>query len=269
MAAPAGWYADPQDPQTMRYFDGTSWTTQTQPVAQQAHQAQQAQQAQQPGYTQQSQQRSWQGQTGQQGQQGQQIQQTGQSWQPQQPGQAWQGRTSQTSQHGQGQTAQSPQAQQPAQRGGFQFGGAQQIPTEDRPTTGTPRGVKMAIAGAAVGVVAVMGLGYVLSDSTSTDTSSSTGVELRETLPRGYDRADLSDDAILASEGNDPANQVTATGDLSLVYDNIDDVKVPELGESMLVISCGGEVTFGDGTTLEGEIALSLEDDGYYYVGLS
>lgn len=32
MSAPAGWYTDPQVPQQLRYFDGSSWTTHTQPA---------------------------------------------------------------------------------------------------------------------------------------------------------------------------------------------------------------------------------------------
>lgn len=36
MTAPAGWYADPQGPDTLRYWDGTSWTAHVAPVPQAA-----------------------------------------------------------------------------------------------------------------------------------------------------------------------------------------------------------------------------------------
>jgi hypothetical protein len=35
-ATPPGWYPDPQDPYTQRYWDGTQWTENRSPVAQQA-----------------------------------------------------------------------------------------------------------------------------------------------------------------------------------------------------------------------------------------
>ena len=33
MTTPAGWYPDPDDPNTQRYFDGSAWTQQTMPAA--------------------------------------------------------------------------------------------------------------------------------------------------------------------------------------------------------------------------------------------
>lgn len=33
MTTPAGWYPDPDDPNTQRYFDGAAWTDQTMPTA--------------------------------------------------------------------------------------------------------------------------------------------------------------------------------------------------------------------------------------------
>ena len=33
MTTPAGWYPDPDDPNTQRYFDGAAWTAQTMPAA--------------------------------------------------------------------------------------------------------------------------------------------------------------------------------------------------------------------------------------------
>jgi hypothetical protein len=35
-ATPPGWYLDPQDPRTQRYWDGTQWTEHRSPAAQQA-----------------------------------------------------------------------------------------------------------------------------------------------------------------------------------------------------------------------------------------
>ena len=32
MSAPAGWYPDPDDPTSQRYFDGTQWTDQRMPL---------------------------------------------------------------------------------------------------------------------------------------------------------------------------------------------------------------------------------------------
>ncbi len=34
MSTPAGWYPDPDDPASQRYFDGTQWTEQRMPAAQ-------------------------------------------------------------------------------------------------------------------------------------------------------------------------------------------------------------------------------------------
>jgi hypothetical protein len=33
MTTPAGWYPDPHDPNTQRYFDGAAWTEQSMPAA--------------------------------------------------------------------------------------------------------------------------------------------------------------------------------------------------------------------------------------------
>ncbi|SDB85057.1 Protein of unknown function [Sanguibacter gelidistatuariae] len=280
MAAPAGWYVDPQNPQLMRFFDGQSWTTQTQAAPAQA--------PQQGPTTQQG----WQGQAqNQQGQNGAGVsyqhpgrqsadqQQSGYTQPGQQSGQPGFGQPGfQPSGYGQQPGVGQPATQQPANNhqpanqqagaGGFQFGGGQQIPTADRPTTGSPRGVKIAIAGAAVGVVAIMGIGMAMSDDPTAGSASSTGVKIQEPLPSGYDCDTLNDDTISASAGNSSDQQLVATSGLTVVKDRIDDAKVPEQGKSMEVFACSGTLTFGDGTEIDGTVMLTLEDDGFFYVGL-
>lgn len=253
MAAPAGWYVDPQNPQLMRYFDGQSWTAQTQPV---------------PAATPQS--PTTPGQQGQQGP-GVSYEHPGRQSAGQQQGQpgASQGGFGQP---GYGQAGQAGQAGQPGQGGYGQPGygqPGQPTPSEERPT-GTSRGVKLAIAGAAVGVLVLTGIGFALSNDPDEADKTVDGLTAAELgLPAGFDCQQLADEAISLSSVDPVETQLITATDLSESKNNIGHVVVPEEGKSSLVMECSGEATWGDGNETNLKLRLTLDSLGEMYVEYS
>lgn len=238
MGAPAGWYDDPQDQQLIRYFDGESWTTQTaprpgasqpsSPAAQPSspaatHDARpawvqgapQPAQGQQPGAQKTP---SWQAGAQQQGQQPAQSQP---SWQAQQAQQA------QQSQARQPQQPQSPTA-------GFQFGGAQQVPTADAaPSQGTPKSVKIGILAAFLACLAIFALGYAMTDRESGD-----GLSASELGISGLGCPELVDEYVgLSASDPDDQRLVSASGG-SEDRSAVGDVKAPTGNGQNFVFSC-------------------------------
>lgn len=270
MAAPAGWYVDPQNPQLMRYFDGQSWTTQTQPVP--------AATAPQSPTTsdQQGANLSYQHPGRQSAQPGQQPGQQGGFGQPgQQPGVGQVG----FGQLGYGQAGQQGQAGQPGQAGFGQpgYGQASQpgygqpgqpFPSEERPA-GTSRGVKLAIAGAAVGVLVLTGIGFALGGGDGDDVDTTIdGLSAYDLgLPDDFDCQALADEAIDLSQVDAAETQLITATDLSETKNKIDHVLVPEKdGESALVMECSGEATWGDGSDTNLKLRLTLDSLGELYV---
>ena len=227
MAAPAGWYVDPQNPQLMRYFDGQSWTAQTQPVPAAAPQSP-----------------TTPGQPGQQG-----------------PSVSYEhpGRQSAGQQQGQpGQPGYGPTGQP-----------GQPTPSEERPT-GTSRGVKLAIAGAAVGVLVLTGIGFALSNDPDDADKTVDGLTAAELgLPAGFDCQQLADEAIDLSSGDPVETQLITATDLSESKNNIGHVVVPEEGKSSLIMECSGEATWGDGNETNLKLRLTLDSLGEIYVEYS
>ena len=230
MAAPAGWYVDPQNPQLMRYFDGQSWTAQTQPVPPTAPQSP----TEQSPTT---------------------AAQQGPSLSYEHPG-----RTSAAQQPGYGQAGYG----QPAQPGYGQP--AQQDPSRERPA-GTPRGVKLAIAGAAVGVVVLTGIGFALSDDPDDADTTVDGLTASDLgLPAGFDCRDLADEAITLTSTDPVETQLITATDLSESRNNLGQVVVPEEGKSALVMECSGEAVWGDGNETPLKLRLTLDPLGELYV---
>lgn len=318
MAAPAGWYVDPQNPQLMRFFDGQNWTTQTQPAAQAA--PAQSPTTPSPTTPQPGQQRAWQGQNGQQASQsepGVSYQHPGRKAAGQQPDAAQQGVTQPGAAQpgaiqpgtslpgGYGQPAAQGYGQQPGQpsrpgfgqpgfqpgfqpggpgqqpgvgqpgfqqgtqpgtqqpAGGFQFGGGQQIPTEDRPATAkTPRGVKMALAGAAVGIAAIMGIGIAMSDDSVEGGLSASDLG----LPGGFDCDALAKEAVALSADDEASLQLISATGMSETKNRIGKVVVPEDGEKELVMACSGDGVWGDGTETSLKLQLTLDSFEELYV---
>ena len=262
MAAPAGWYVDPQNPQLMRYFDGQSWTAQTQPVPAAAPQSPTEQSPTTPG------------------QQGSSLSyehpgRTSPAQQPAQPGVGQEGYGQPgTGQTGYGQPAQPAQPSQagngqsgygqPAQPGNGQPG--QQDSSGERPA-GTSRGVKLAIAGAAVGVVVLTGIGFALSDDPDDADTSVDGLTAADLgLPAGFDCRDLADNAITLTSTDPIETQLITATDLSESRNNIGHVVVPEEGKSALVMACSGEAVWGDGNETDLKLRLTLDSVGELYV---
>lgn len=235
MGAPAGWYDDPQDQQLIRYFDGESWTTQTaprpgasqpsSPAAQPSSPAaahdsrpawvqgtQQAAQGQQPGAQKTP---SWQAGAQQQGQQ------------PAQSQPSWQAQQAQQSQARPPQQPQSPTA-------GFQFGGAQQVPTADAaPSQGTPKSVKIGILAAFLACLAIFALGYAMTDRESGD-----GLSASELGISGLGCPELVDEYVgLSASDPDDQRLVSASGG-SEDRSAVGDVKAPTGNGQNFVFSC-------------------------------
>lgn len=256
MAAPAGWYVDPQNPQLMRFFDGQSWTTQTQPVAQAAPEQPSPQSSTPQSSTPQP---GWQPQPAQ-GQSGAGLsyQHPGRQSAGQQPdvGQAGAHGIAQPAQPGFGQPGFQPGAY------GQQPGVGQQVPSAGPPATGTPRGVKIALVGAAVGAVAISGIGMALSDDSVEGGLSASDLG----LPSSYGCDDLGKEVVSLSAADDAATQVISATDLSEVTNNIGKVTLPEGTDFALVLSCEGEGVWGDGEQTGLELRLSLDSTGELYV---
>lgn len=268
MAAPAGWYVDPQNPQLMRYFDGQNWTTQTQPVAAAAPQGPTTSSQSGPSVSYEH--------PGRRAadQQAAQPTQSGQPTQSAQPGygQAGYGQAAQQSGFGQpgfqpgyGQAGQQPGVGQPGVgQQASPAGGFQPAPSEGKPKA--PRGVKLAIAGAAVGVVAIMGIGIALSDDGVDENAD--GLSAYDLgLPDDFDCEALGSEAIALSEGDPIETQlITATG-LSESKNLIGHVVVPEDDDdSALVLECSGKGTWGDGNDTNLKLRLTLDSYGELYV---
>ena len=244
MAAPAGWYVDPQNAALVRYFDGQNWTAQTQP-APAAPAAQSPTAATQPGlsYTHPGRQAS--------GQQPQQQAGFGQAGFGQPAQQAGFGQPAQ--QGGFGQPAQQGGFGQPAQQAGFgQPAYAQQQPHDQQPT-GTPRGVKMAIAGAAVGAVVLMGIGMAMSDDSGGLSASDLGVD------KNFGCDDLADEATSLTVDDTADMQLISVSGLSETKNNFGTVVAPEGTQQALVLQCSGEAVWGD--SRESGIVLRLTVD--------
>ncbi|PFG34466.1 DUF2510 domain-containing protein [Sanguibacter antarcticus] len=224
MSAPAGWYTDPQDSQVLRYFDGASWTTHTQPVP--AAPA-----------------------SGQYGQQGQ-FQQ-GQYGQQSQPQQGWQqGPSPLASQF-------TAQQRQPAWGTGASSGGR----------GGTPTGVKLAIAGALVGIVVFMGVGLALSgNSTSEADPDELSDALSAVVDDGFDCEALGEQAVLLSEPDEVP--LVSTSNLTMTKDLRSTVEVPESGRTV-ALACRGDSEWGDGSRESVDLELSLDSAGDAWVSYS
>ena len=265
MAAPAGWYVDPQNSQLIRYFDGQNWTEQTRPVpaAPPAPASPSAPQsptpAPQPGSAGVSYEHPGRQSAAQQPAQsgyGQSGSQPGQ--QPGQSAQSGYGQSGpQSAQSGYGQPG--PQPAQPAQSGYGQPG--LQSPAEERPA-GTSRGVKMAIAGAAVGVIALFGVGVALSDDTGTG-----GLSARDLgVPDDFDCDALADQAIALSQDDAPERQLISASGMVEKTNNFGEVRVPEGTSSALVLTCSGGGTWGNGAEADIVLRLTLDSDEELYV---
>lgn len=265
MATPAGWYDDPQDQQLIRYFDGTSWTTHTAPrpgaattststtststtagttpagtgaqasATRPASESQTAYPQAQQGW--QSKQQEWQAQQAQ-----------SQSRQAQQPAGATQPPTQ----------PQSPTA-------GFQFGGAQRVPTADAtPSPGTPRSVKIGILAAFLACVALFGVGYLLSDRSASGglTASDLGLE------DGFGCTQMADEYVGLSSGDaDPSRLVSADGGIEK-RNEIGTVKAPTGSGQNLVLSCTyPTAVWGDGAETRLLLELRVDKDLGLYIG--
>lgn len=215
MGAPAGWYDDPQDQQLIRYFDGESWTTQTAP---------------RPGA----------------GAQTSSLQQTS----PQQPP-SWQSSAQQKPAESPSWQAQSrPQVQSPT--AGFQFGGAQQVPTADAaPSPKTPKVVKIGIFAAFLACLAIFALGYAMTDRESGDGLSASDLGIS-----GLGCSELADEYVGVSASDaDELRLVSATGG-SEDRSAVGDVKAPTGNGQNFVFSCTYPTAeWGDGS----QTGLSLE----------
>lgn len=263
MAAPAGWYVDPQNPQLMRFFDGQSWTAQTQPVQAAAPQSPTTAAQQGPSVS---------------------YEHPGRKSAAQQPGEPGQPGSAQGQQPGFGQPGfgqpgyPSAGAGQANQQPGAGFAGygqpgvgqpanAQQ-PAGDRPK-GTPRGVKFAIAGAAVGVLAITGIGMALSDDGVADDVENglTAAELG--LPPDFDCQMLADEAMDLSSTDPIETQLVSVTDLSESKNRIGHVLVPEGDKDAVLMECSGDATWGDGNDTSLKLRLTLNSDGELYVEYS
>lgn len=252
MATPAGWYDDPQDQQLIRYFDGTSWTTHTAPRPGAAATststtagATPAGPGAQPSATRpgsESQTAYPQGQQGWQGQQGQSQQ-------------GWQGQSRQAQQPTGPTQPQSPTA-------GFQFGGAQRVPTADAtPSPGTPRSVKIGILAAFLACVLLFGVGYLLSDRGGL-TASDLGLE------DGFGCTQMADEYVGLSSGDaDPERLVSADGGIEK-RNEIGAVTAPEGSGQNLVLSCTYPTAeWADGSQTRLLLELRVDKDRTLYIG--
>lgn len=226
MGAPAGWYDDPQDQQLIRYFDGESWTTQTAPRPGASQPSSPAAQPSAPAAAHDTR-PAWAQGTQQPG-----AQKTP-SWQPgaQQPGhQAAQSQPSWQSQTRQPQASQQPQSP----TAGFQFGGAQQVPTTDAaPSQGTPKAVKIGILAAFLACLAIFALGYAL-----TDRESGGGLSASELGISGLGCPELVDEYVgLSASDPDDQRLVSASGG-SEDRSAVGDVKAPTGNGQNFVFSC-------------------------------
>ena len=232
MGAPAGWYDDPQDQQLIRYFDGASWTTQTAPRPGADQPSSQAGQPSTPAATHDSR-PSW-AQGTQQPAQGQKpgAQKTP-SWQSgtQQPGQ--QPAQSQPSWQSQARQQQSPQQPQ-SPTAGFQFGGAQQVPTADAtPSAGTPKSVKIGILAAFLACLAIFALGYAMTDRDSGD-----GLSASQLGISGLGCPELVDEYVGLSAGDPDAERLVSASGGSEDRSEVGDVKAPTGNGQNFVFSC-------------------------------
>lgn len=242
MSAPAGWYADPQDPQLLRYFDGASWTTQTQPAPGAQAPSAPVSAPRTPG----QQQPSW-------------------TPQAQQPGQQWQGQQGQPGQFGQQQGQQgwqegpSPLANQftaqPRQSGR----GAG--PSDGAPS-GTPTVVKLWIAGALVAIVAFVGIGLALDGNRQPDPDEFSDA-LAAVVDDDFDCESLGEQAVLLSETD--ADPLLSTSNLTPTKDRRSTVEVPETGETV-ALACRGDGEWSDGSVETVDLELRLDSEGEAWV---
>ncbi|MEP7766118.1 DUF2510 domain-containing protein [Sanguibacter sp. 25GB23B1] len=269
MSAPAGWYADPQDPQLLRYFDGASWTTQTQPApgaqASSAPGAAPHGPGQQPSWTPQAQQPGQFGQPGQLGQQ-QGGAQYGQAQGHQPQGQQWQSQQGQPGQYGQQpgqqgwQSGPSPLASQftaqPRQSGrGID-------PSVEGAPSGTPTAVKLWIAGALVAIVAFVGIGLAV-DGNREPAEDEFSDALAAVVDDDFDCEALGEQAVLLSETD--ADPLLSTSGLTPTKDRRSTVEVPETGETV-ALACRGDGEWSDGSVETIDLELRLDSEGEAWV---
>ena len=235
MGAPAGWYDDPQDQQLIRYFDGESWTTQTAPRPGTSQPSSPAAQPSAPAAAHDTR-PAW-AQGTQQPAQGQQpgAQKTP-SWQPGAQQQGQQPAQSQPSWHAQ--QAQQSQARQPQQpqspTAGFQFGGAQQVPTADAaPSQGTPKSVKIGILAAFLACLAIFALGYAMTDRESGD-----GLSAEDLGIVGIGCPELADQWATLTVSDPDADRLVSASDGSEDRSAVGDVKAPTGNGQNFVFSC-------------------------------
>lgn len=255
MGAPAGWYDDPQDQQLVRYFDGESWTTQTAPRPG-------ANQATPPAASQDAR-PSW-AQSPQQPAQGQQAgAQKTPSWQPgvQQAGQPdAQSQPSWQSQQSQPRQQQAPQSQ----TAGFQFGGAQQVPTADAaPSQGTPKAVKIGIFAAFLACLAIFALGYAMTDRESGD-----GLSASELGISGIGCPELVDQYVGLSASDPDAERLVSASGGSEDRSAVGDVKAPTGNGQNFVFSCEYPTAeWADGSQTGLTLEVRVDKDLLLYVG--
>lgn len=276
MSASAGWYADPQDPKLLRYFDGASWTTQTQPAAAAQPSAGPAAGAQapvqQPSWAPQSQQPTPTGQQPGWGQQGQQPRAA-------QPGQFQQGQfQGQQGQHGQ--QGQFQQGQFQGQQTGWNQGPsplANQFTAQPRQPgfdpsfggapSGTPTAVKLWIVGALVAIVAFMGIGLAIAggdDKADEKDPDELSAALSDALGEdSFDCTDLGKQAVELSASDTDA--LLSTSGLTPTKDRRSTVEVPASGETV-ALACKGDGEWSDGAVEPIELELRLDSAGDAWV---